>query len=102
MKTGYCVSETLEAQFLQTITPFLYTDRALVQPSNPATQPLYTNPSSPSDAVSGDAGVGGQVGSDTEEVPLAVSAAARGANAVVLSYLGPFLLLALLAWNARV
>ena len=102
MKSGYCVSENLEAQFLQTTTPFLYTDRALVQPSNPATQPLYTNSSSPSDAVSGDAGVGGQVGSNTEEVPVAVSTAARGVDATVLSYLGPLLLLALLAWHARV
>lgn len=98
------MSEPLKAQFLQTITPFLYTDRALVQASNPATQALFSNSS---DAALGDAGSGGQAGSgsgsgsDTQEVPLGISAAARAVDAVVMSHLRP-LLLALLAWRAHV
>jgi hypothetical protein len=65
---GYCVKNELLQIFLQELLPYLYTDNALVQPSNPDTHPVYddgtgTGPGG-STGPFNDGGVGGQLGTD--------------------------------------
>jgi hypothetical protein len=59
---GFCVANTILPKYLTTLVPYLYTTNALIQPSDPNSQPLYEGDGkTPTDGD--EAGIGGQYNS---------------------------------------